>query len=149
MHNPGRPDRHSPPVHPDEAAGAGHSTASALSAGGTGTQAGGGPLAFTFGHWFTWTATGIALPALGLFLAAVSGRLAAGTYESLPVFAATHVATLGWATMTIMGAGLQMAPVLLGERVNREQTIPGLYLLFTAGVLAIISDYAGRLRWWP
>jgi hypothetical protein len=127
----------------DETAGAGQSTRPPpLSAGGSVAGAGGGPLAFTFGHWFTWTATGIALPALGLYLAAVSGPLAAGAYESLPVLAATHAATLGWATMTIMGAAMQMGPVLLGGRVKGERTIPGQYALFTAGVLAIIVGFA-------
>src|SRR2546429_6280878 len=97
--------------------------------------AAGGPLAFTFGNWFTWTATGVALPALGLFLPVVSVPLVAGAYESFPVLAATHVATLGWATMTIMGAAMQMAPVLLGARVKGERTIPGQYALFTASAL--------------
>jgi hypothetical protein len=108
---------------------------------GIGTHAAGGPLAFTFGHWFTWTATGIALPALGLILLTISAPLAAGRYESLMAFAATHVATLGWATMTIMGAALQMAPALLGGRVKGEGTIPGQYALFTASVLMMIVGF--------
>lgn len=103
--------------------------------------AAGGPLAFTFGNWFTWTATGVALPALGLFLPVVSVPLAAGAYESFPVFAATHVATLGWATMTIMGAAMQMAPALLGARVKGERTIPGQYALFTASALAMTVGF--------
>jgi hypothetical protein len=86
-------------------------------------------------------ATGIALPALGLFLPAVSAPLAAGTYESLQVFAATHVAMLGWATMTVMGAAMQMAPALLGGRVKGERTIPGQYVLFTASALAMIVGF--------
>jgi len=109
---------------------------------GIGTQAAGGPLAFTFGHWYTWTATGIALPALGLILPALSASLAAGRYESPMVFAATHVATLGWVTMTIMGAAMQMAPALLGGRVKGEQTIPGQYALFTASALAMVLGFA-------
>jgi len=105
---------------------------------GIGTHAGGGPLAFTFGTWFTWTATGVALPVLGFFLVAESVPLASGAYESLGVFAATHVATLGWVTLTIMGAAMQMAPALLGGRVKGELTIPGQYALFTASALAMI-----------
>jgi hypothetical protein len=101
----------------------------------------GGPLAFTFGHWFTWTATGIALPALGLSLPAVAVSLAAGTYESSGVFVATHVATLGWATMTIMGAAMQMAPALIGGRVKGERTIPGQYVVFTASLLVMIVGF--------
>jgi hypothetical protein len=105
------------------------------------SQPSGGPLAFTFGTWFTWTGTGIALPAFGLFLVAASGLLAAGTPESLLVFAATHVATLGWATMTVMGAAMQMAPVLLGGRVRGERTIPGLYVVFAVSVLAMALGF--------
>jgi hypothetical protein len=106
-----------------------------------GAKRAGGPLAFTFGHWFTWTATGIALPALGISLPAVAAPLAAGTYESLRVFAATHVATLGWATTTIMGAAMQMAPALLGGRVKGERTIPWQYAVFTASMLMMIVGF--------
>jgi hypothetical protein len=55
-------------------------------------EATGGPLAFTFGSWFTWTAVGIAFPALGILLIAAAGPLAQGEYESSAVFAATHLA---------------------------------------------------------
>jgi hypothetical protein len=106
-----------------------------------GTQAGGGPLAFTFGSWFTWTATGIALPTLGLLLLAAARPLAEGTYESLPVLAAAHIATLGWVTMTIMGAAMQMAPALLGGRVKGERTIPAQYAVFTASVLTMVVGF--------
>jgi hypothetical protein len=102
----------------------------------------GGPLAFTFAHWFTWTATGIALPAFGVLLVVAAPALAAGRYESLQVFAATHVATLGWVTMTIMGAAMQMAPALLGGRVKGERTVPGLYVLFTAGAATMVAGFA-------
>ena len=119
------------------------SLASEVAPQGIGAQQAGGPLAFSFGHWFTWTATGIALPALGLSLPLVAVPLAAGTFESLRVFAATHVATLGWATMTIMGAAMQMAPALLGGRVKAERTIPGQYVVFTASMLTMI---VGLLR---
>ena len=100
-------------------------------------EASGGPLAFTFGNWFTWTAVGIAFPALGVFLVAAAGPLAEGAYESPPAFAATHVATLGWATMTIMGAAAQMAPALLGARIRAERTLPWQYTLYTASVAAV------------
>ncbi|HKV44690.1 MAG TPA: hypothetical protein VJT32_08455, partial [bacterium] len=105
----------------------------------------GGPLAFTFGSWFTWTAIGVAFPALGVLLVAAAGALADGAYEALPAFAATHVATLGWATMTIMGGATQMAPALLGARVRAERSVPWLYGLFTLSVLAMIAGFlAGR-----
>lgn len=109
------------------------------------SEAAAGPLAFTFGSWFTWTAVGIAFPLLGVLLIAAAGRLADGVYESRPAFAATHVATLAWATMTIVGAGAQMAPVLLGARVRGERALPWLYLLYATGVAAVAGGLgAGR-----
>lgn len=91
---------------------------------------------------------GLAFPSLGILLVFVSGLLAEGAYEAFPAFAATHVATLGWATMTIMGAAMQMAPALLGARVRGERTIPWLYTLFALGVLALVAGFAaGRPAW--
>ncbi|SRR5579871_213614 len=101
----------------------------------------GGPLVFTLGSWFTWTAIGVALPALGLFLISVAGSLARGAWETLPVLASTHVATLGWVTMMIMGAAAQMAPALLGARIRGEATLPYQYGVFTLGALLIVIGF--------
>ncbi len=101
-----------------------------------------GPLAFTFGCWYTWTAVGVAFPLLGLVLIPVAGLLAQGAYEAFPVLAATHVATLAWGTMTIMGASMQMAPALLGARIRGERTVPWQYALFTLSVLGIVAGFA-------
>lgn len=105
-------------------------------------EATGGPLAFTFGSWFTWTAVGVAFPVLGLLLVRAAGLLARGAYEQWPVLAATHVATLGWVTMTIMGAAAQMAPALLGARVWAERTVPWLYGLVALSVTAVVVGFA-------
>jgi hypothetical protein len=102
----------------------------------------GGPLAFTFGSWFTWTAVGVAFPVLGFLLVSASGSLARGAFETLPALAATHVATLGWATMTIMGAATQMAPALLGARVRGERTVPWQYGLYALSVGGIVVGFA-------
>ena len=77
---------------------------------------------------------GVAFPVLGLFLVGAAGSLATGAYDTLPALAATHVATLGWGTMTIMGGAMQMAPALLGGRVRGERSVPWLYGLFAASV---------------
>ncbi|HKV45297.1 MAG TPA: hypothetical protein VJT32_11590 [bacterium] len=42
----------------------------------------GGPLAFTFGCWFTWTAVGVGFPVLGLFLVAAAAPLARSGFET-------------------------------------------------------------------
>jgi hypothetical protein len=108
----------------------------------------GGPLAFTFGSWFTWTAVGVAFPALGLSLVSVSGLLARDAYDAFPVVAVTHIATLGWATMTIMGAAMQMAPALLGARVRGEPAIPWLYALCALCVLTVVVGLAAVRPGW-
>jgi hypothetical protein len=105
-------------------------------------EAAGGPLAFTFGSWFMWTAIGLAFPALGVALIVASGSLAAGAYETRPAFVAAHLATLAWGTMTIIGAATQMAPALLGARIPAERTLPWLYALFTAGVATVAAGLA-------
>jgi hypothetical protein len=138
----GRPGEALPSAPRNEGSGAGEGNRGAAHA------AAGGPLAFTFGSWFTWTAVGLAFPALGIFLVAVSGLLAEDAYEAFPAFAATHVATLGWATMTIMGAAMQMAPALLGARVRGERTLPWLHVLFTLSVFVLVAGFAaGQPAW--
>ena len=108
-------------------------------------EAAGGPLAFTFGSWFTWTAVGVAFPALGAALIVASRSLAEGAYETRSALAATHLATLGWGTMTIFGAAAQMAPALLGARIPADRTLPWLYALFTISTAAtVIGLAAGR-----
>jgi len=101
----------------------------------------GGPLAFTVGNWFTWTAIGLAFPLLSFSLIAAAGTLARGAWETFPVFAITHVTTLGWVTMTIMGAAAQMAPALLGTRFRGEGTIPYQYGVFTLSVLLLVIGF--------
>ena len=101
-----------------------------------------GPLTFTFGTWFTWTAAGIAFPALGVALVAAAGPLAQGAYESAPVFVATHLAALAWGTLTVLGAAAQMAPVLLGARVRGEATIPWLYVLSAGSIVTVVLALA-------
>lgn len=107
-------------------------------------RAAGGPLAFTLGSWFTWTAVGVSFPVLTLLLLAVARLLAEGAYEELPVLAATHVLTLGWGTMTIMGASAQMAPALIGSRVWGERVLPWQYGVYTGGVVLLVVGFATR-----
>ncbi len=103
----------------------------------------GGSLAFTVASWFTWTAVGVAFPAFAVLLVPAAGLLAQGVYEAFPVFAVTHLATLGWATMTAFGAVLQIAPVLLGARVRGDRAVPWLYGVFTLSVSAVVGGLAG------
>ena len=99
-------------------------------------------MAFTFGTWFAWTAVGVAFPTLGVLLVWDAGLLVRSAYESWPVFAATHLATLGWVTLTIMGAAAQMGPALLGARVRGERTVPWLYGVFALSVAVVVMGFA-------
>lgn len=59
------------------------------------------------------------------------------------VLALVHVATLGWLTMIIMGASLQLAPVILVTPLRAVRLIRSLYPVYAAGVVLLLSGF-----WW-
>lgn len=59
------------------------------------------------------------------------------------VLAAGHIVTLGWLTMTIMGASLQLAPVILVTPLRVVRPLWALYPLFIGGVALLVSGF-----WW-
>ncbi len=61
--------------------------------------------------------------------------------QAMHVLALVHTATLGWWTMTIMGAMYQLVPVVL---ITRLRAIPLAYcqaLLYLAGVVLLVSGF--------
>lgn len=61
--------------------------------------------------------------------------------QDMQVLALVHTATLGWFTMTIMGAMYQLAPVVL---VTRLRAVPLAYcqmVLYLAGVVTLVSGF--------
>lgn len=59
------------------------------------------------------------------------------------VLALVHVATLGWLTMVIMGASVQLAPVILVTPLRAARLVRGLFPIYLAGVAALVSGF-----WW-
>lgn len=57
------------------------------------------------------------------------------------VLAAVHIATLGWLTMTIMGASLQLAPVILVSPLRATRLARVQYPLYVAGVALLVGGF--------
>ena len=57
------------------------------------------------------------------------------------VLALVHTATLGWLTMTIMGASLQLAPVILNSPLRAARFARWQYPLFVSGVVLLIAGF--------
>ncbi|MEO8954837.1 MAG: hypothetical protein ABI396_15470 [Ktedonobacteraceae bacterium] len=59
------------------------------------------------------------------------------------VLALVHLATLGWLTMTIMGATLQLTPVMIVAPLRATRFLSWQYPVYTSGVLLLLSGF-----WW-
>lgn len=57
------------------------------------------------------------------------------------VLAVVHIATLGWLTMTIMGASLQLAPVILVSPLRAARFDRAQYPLYLAGVTLLVLGF--------
>ena len=57
------------------------------------------------------------------------------------VLALVHTATLGWLTMTIMGASLQLAPVILNSPLRAARFARWQYPVFVAGVALLVAGF--------
>jgi len=62
--------------------------------------------------------------------------------QAMPVLALVHTATLGWFTMTMMGAMYQLAPVVLVTRLRAVRLAYGQMALYITGVLSLVSGFA-------
>jgi hypothetical protein len=59
------------------------------------------------------------------------------------VLALVHLATLGWLTMTIMGASLQLVPVMIVAPLRATRFLSWQYPVYTGGVVLLLSGF-----WW-
>jgi len=57
------------------------------------------------------------------------------------VLALVHIATLGWLTMTIMGASLQLAPVILVSPLRAARFDVAQYPLYLIGVTLLVTGF--------
>ncbi len=130
-----------PPAAPASSATAGTSAPPVAVQGMGGLARGGVPL------WLPlpFLVTGILGAALfGLLLPWVAPQaiLAPGFPHVLTL---VHTATLGWLTMTIMGASLQLAPVILTSPLRADQLARWHYPIYILGVALMLS---GFWFWW-
>ncbi len=63
------------------------------------------------------------------------------------VLVTVHLATLGWLTMAIMGASLQLTPVIIVAPLRMTRFIKWHYPLYTLGVLLLLSGFWFMLPW--
>lgn len=86
----------------------------------------------------------------GFVLAALAlpwlARDLAGHYYHPRVLALTHTVTLGWITLTIMGASYQLIPVVLERPVWSERLAGWQLVLMAAGVVGMVGHFA-IARW--
>lgn len=59
------------------------------------------------------------------------------------VLALVHLATLGWLTMIVMGASLQLTPVMTVAPLRATRFIRWQYPLYVSGVILLLSGF-----WW-
>lgn len=59
------------------------------------------------------------------------------------VLALVHLATLGWLTMTIMGASLQLTPVILVTQLRAARLLRWQFPVYAAGVALLIGGFVG------
>ncbi|HEX5004825.1 MAG TPA: hypothetical protein VFV65_05880 [Gemmatimonadales bacterium] len=77
----------------------------------------------------------------------IAPDLAAGAYPQPAVVGVTHLFTLGWITMSIMGALYQFLPVALGEPIRSIPAAHLTFALYAPGVAAFVAGMAfGRAR---
>lgn len=90
--------------------------------------------------------------AFGLFGAAFlygSGRFLGFDHQARWVLGLVHTLTLGWVAMTILGALVQMAPVLWEVNLQWQKAVAAAWWLFTASVAAFVGMlWSGADGYW-
>jgi hypothetical protein len=89
---------------------------------------------------------GYMLTAVAAFLAAavgvpwLSGELA-GHYYHPRVVALTHTVTLGWITLTIMGATFQLIPIVLERPIWSQRLARWQYPILVSGIIGLVAHF--------
>ena len=92
------------------------------------------PLAYLVTASVAFVAAALALPWLGTELA--------GHYYHPRLLALTHTVTLGWITLTIMGATYQLVPIVLEPSLGSERLARWQLAVFVVGVLGVVAHFA-------
>jgi hypothetical protein len=83
---------------------------------------------------------GLAAAAFGALLPFVAPQALLAP-DSPHVLALVHTATLGWLTTTIMGASLQLAPVILVSPLRAARFARAQYPLYVVGVALLVAGF--------
>jgi hypothetical protein len=65
----------------------------------------------------------------------------AGHYYQPRILALTHTLTLGWITLSIMGASYQLIPIVLERPVWSERLARWQYVVFVAGTIGVVGHF--------
>jgi hypothetical protein len=65
----------------------------------------------------------------------------AGHYYQPRVLALTHTVTLGWITLTIMGAAYQIVPIVLGRPIWSERLARWQLVLTAVGIVGLVAHF--------
>jgi hypothetical protein len=92
------------------------------------------PLAYLVTAAAAFVTAAVALPLLAPALA--------GHYYHPSVLALTHTITLGWITMTILGASYQLIPVLLERPIASPRLAAWQLVVYAIGVIGVVGHFA-------
>ena len=84
------------------------------------------------------------LPLLGAGAAWAAPSLAGGNFRAWHVLAVNHLATLGWGTLTAMGAMYQLFPAMIGASVRPDRKATMQYAVFLVGILLMVAGFLAR-----
>ena len=71
----------------------------------------------------------------------------AGHYYHPRLLALTHAVTLGWITVSIMGASYQLIPIVLGQPVWSERMARAQFWILAVGIAGMVAHFA--MGTWP
>jgi hypothetical protein len=97
------------------------------------------PLRYLLAAAAAFVAAAVAVPWLGEALA--------GHYYQPRVFALTHTVTLGWITLSIMGASYQLIPIVLERPIWSERLARAQFLVLAVGIAGVVSHFF--IGQWP
>jgi hypothetical protein len=97
------------------------------------------PLSYLVAAVVAFVLAALAVPVL-------AGELSGHYYQPL-LLALTHAVTLGWITLTIMGASYQIVPILLGRTLWSERLARWQLVVMAAGILGMVGHFA--IGSWP
>ena len=91
------------------------------------------PLRYLVAATLAFVTAALGVPALASDLA--------GHYYHPRILALTHVVTLGWITLAIMGAGYQLIPVVLQRPLWSERLARWQFVMVVVGAIGMISHF--------